>query len=35
MTRNANLFHAIADPLIEAHGQNAAEWLACGGRAGM
>ena len=35
MSTNANLIHAIADALIEAHGQNAAELLECGGRAGI
>ena len=33
MTANTNLIHAIADALIEAHGQDATEWLECGGRA--
>ena len=32
MTTNANLIHAITDALIEAHGQDATEWLDCGGR---
>ena len=29
MTTNANLFHIIADSLIDAHGQDATEWLEC------
>ena len=33
MTTNANLIHAIAEALIETHGQDATEWLECGGRA--
>ena len=33
MTMNTHLIHAIADALIEAHGQDATEWLECGGRA--
>ena len=35
MRTNADLFQAIADALIEAHGQNATEWLKCGGRAAI
>ena len=35
MTTNANLIHVIADTLIEAHGQDATEWLECGGRAAI
>ena len=35
MTTNNNLIHAIADALIEAHGQDATEWLECGGRAAI
>ena len=35
MTTNANLIHAITDALIEAHGQDATEWLDCGGRAAV
>ena len=35
MTANTNLIHAIADALIEAHGQDATEWLECGGRAAV
>lgn len=30
---NTYLLHAIADALIETHGQDATEWLECGGRA--
>ena len=33
MTTNTNLIHAIADALIETHGQDGTEWLECGGRA--
>ena len=33
MTTNTNLIHAIADALIEAHGQDGTEWLERGGRA--
>ena len=33
MTTNSYLIHAIADILIEAHGQDGTEWLQCGGRA--
>ena len=33
MTANIHLIHAIADALIEAHGEDATEWLECGGRA--
>ena len=33
MTTNTYLLHAIADALIETHGQDATEWLECGGRA--
>jgi len=32
MKMNTHLIHAIADALIEAHGQDATEWLECGGR---
>ena len=32
MTTDDSLIHAIADALIEAHGQDATEWLECGGR---
>ena len=35
MIANTNLIHAIADALIEAHGQDATEWLECGGRAAV
>ena len=35
MTTNANLIHAITDALIEAYGQDATEWLECGGRAAV
>ena len=35
MTTNANLIHVIADALIDAHGQDATEWLECGGRAAI
>ena len=35
MTTSADLIHAIADALIEAHGQDATEWLDCGGRAAV
>ena len=35
MTTNADLIHAIADALIEAQGQDATEWLECGGRAAI
>ena len=35
MTPNTKLIHAIADALIEAHGQDATEWLECGGRAAV
>ena len=35
MARNTHLIHAIADALIEAHGQDATEWLDCGGRAAI
>ena len=35
MTANTNLIHAIADALIEAHGQDATEWVECGGRAAV
>ncbi len=35
MTTNANLIHVIADTLIEAHGQDATDWLECGGRAAI
>ena len=35
MARNTHLIHAIADALIEAHGQDATEWLECGGRAAI
>ena len=33
MTTNTNLIHAIADVLIETHGQDGTEWIECGGRA--
>ena len=33
MTTYIALIHAIADALIEAHGQDGTEWLKCGGRA--
>ena len=33
MTANIHLIDAIADALIEAHGEDATEWLECGGRA--
>ena len=33
MTTNTNLIHAIADALIETHGQDGTEWFECGGRA--
>ena len=33
MNANTHLVHAIADALIEAHGEDATEWLECGGRA--
>ena len=33
MTTNTNLIHAIADALIETHGQDGTVWLQCGGRA--
>ena len=33
MTANIHLIHAIADALIEAHGEDATEWLEGGGRA--
>ena len=33
MTMNTHHIHAIADALIKAHGQDATEWLECGGRA--
>ena len=33
MATNTNLIHAIADALIETHGQDGTEWLECGGRA--
>ena len=33
MTTNTNLIHAIADALIETHGQDGTEWLECRGRA--
>ena len=32
MTTNTNFIHTIDDALIEAHGQDAMEWLECGGR---
>ena len=35
MTTNVNLIHVIADALIEAHGQDATEWLECEGRAAI
>ena len=35
MSTNANFIHAMADVLIVTHGQNATEWLECGGRAAM
>ena len=35
MSTSADLFHSIADALIEAHGQNATEWLECGGPAAI
>ena len=35
MARNTHLIHAIADALIETHGQDATEWLECGGRAAI
>ena len=35
MNSNTHLIHAIADALIEAHGQDATEWLECGGRAAV
>jgi len=33
MNGNTHLIHAIADALIEAHDEDATEWLECGGRA--
>ena len=33
MNANTHLVQAIADALIEAHGEDATEWLECGGRA--
>ena len=33
MNANTHLFHAIADALIEAHGEDAIDWLEGGGRA--
>ena len=33
MSTNTNPIHAIADALIETHGQDGTEWLKCGGRA--
>ena len=35
MTTNTHVIHAIADALIETHGQDATEWLECGGRAAI
>ena len=35
MTANTNLVHATTDALIEAHGQDATEWLECGSRAAI
>ena len=35
MTANTNLIHIVADALIEAHGQDATEWLECVGRAAI
>ena len=35
MSANTHLVHAIADALIEAHGQDATEWLECGGHAAV
>ena len=35
MNANTHLIHAIADALIEAHGEDATEWLECGGRAAV
>ena len=32
MNANTQLIHVIADALIEAHGEDATEWLECGGR---
>ena len=33
MNANTHLIHAIADALIEAHGEDATKWIECGGRA--
>ena len=35
MSTNADLFHAISDALIVAHGQNATEWIEGGGPAAI
>ena len=35
MTANTKLIHAIADALVGEYGEEATEWLECGGRANV